>query len=158
MTTMIPVSRKCRTPNRASISIFLNASLARKSDRLRNQTVVDHLQSLGFTKIYLPQHEIPIETKCKPSEILRANEQAVKEASIVICILDNVGFGVVYELTLALQIGKPVFVLRPINSTQVLGKMIEGVLDDRVPARQKASTVAELGLLLVQFVESAAED
>jgi nucleoside 2-deoxyribosyltransferase len=131
--------------------VFLNASLAGKGDRGRNAELVKHIRSRGFRCLYVPQEELPVGGKYTATQIKNANVEAIRKADVVVSVLDNPGLGVAFELSLALEIGKPVVLYRS-SSQQDLGKMIEGVWEEFPPSR-KAETIKGMLACLEHLAE-----
>jgi len=105
---------------------------------------------LGY-KVFLPQHELPLDTECTPLQILTANEAGVTNADFLIVVFDEASTGTAMELERGFTLGKIIIGYRSDEhqESEELGKMLQGAWD-RIPQGCRAGNLAELREILAE--------
>jgi len=87
------------------MKVFIASKLTCQKQQKLNEQIYNLCIKSGF-EVYLPQKELPLDTKATPRQILAANEKAVNESDFGIVVFDQVGAGSATELERAYMLNK----------------------------------------------------
>lgn len=135
------------------MKLFIASKLSDKDQRDLNKEIFDICKSLKI-KTYLPQIEVPINTKATSREILEFNENAVDCSDTVLILFDKCGTGSAMELERAQVLKKKIIGFRSENSQkkEYLGKMLEGSWE-RIPKDLKTNSFYELKNIFIDILK-----
>jgi len=136
------------------MKIFIASKLTCQKQQRLNEQIYNLCIKLGF-KAYLPQKELPLDTKATPKQILEANEKAVDDFDFGIVVFDQAGAGTAMELEKAYMLNRTIIGYRSKKSQQNedIGKMLQGAWD-RLPKKFKVNSIHELENILKKLKSS----
>jgi len=130
--------------------VFISSKISDHKLQELNLELYILCKNLGFDP-YLPQLEVPLDTRMSPMEILETNERAVDSSDLMLMVFDKAGSGSVeYQRIYIAQ--KTIVAYRSQESivSENLGMMLEGAWQ-RIPAEYKSSTLQGLEIILKKF-------
>ena len=130
--------------------VFISSKISDHKLQELNLELYILCKNLGFDP-YLPQLEVPLDTRMSPMEILETNERAVDSSDLMLMVFDKAGSGSVeYQRIYITQ--KTIVAYRSQESivSENLGMMLEGAWQ-RIPAEYKSSTLQGLEIILKKF-------
>ncbi len=136
------------------MKIFICSKINDADHRRLNDEIYNSCRELGFSA-FLPQNELPLDTKLSPLQILEANERAVDDADIILAVFDHAETGVGMELERAHLLKKYIIAFRSEESIaeEDLGKMLEGVWE-RIPGKHKVHNIQRLKEILKKYFKN----
>lgn len=75
----------------------MTASLYTPAKRELNRQVASIAEGVGF-EVFLPQEAMPYGCGLTPEIIMKRNIEALNKSDVVLCVLDDPGFGVAFEI------------------------------------------------------------
>lgn len=131
--------------------IFISSKLSDHKQQILNMDLYNICRNLGFDP-YLPQLEVPLDTRMSPAEILEANEKSVDESDLMLMVFDKAGAGSAMEYQRIYIARKPIIGYRSQQSivSENIGMMLEGAWQ-RIVAEHKSSTLQGLENILKKF-------
>lgn len=131
--------------------IFISSKISDHVYQKVNLELSQLCEDLGFDT-YLPQLEVPLDTRMSSIQVLEANERAVDTSDLMLMVFDQAGSGSAMEYQRIYIARKPIIGYRSkvsINSEN-LGVMLEGAWQ-RIPEEYRSSTIDGLVEILRKF-------
>ncbi|MBI2498758.1 nucleoside 2-deoxyribosyltransferase [Candidatus Woesearchaeota archaeon] len=137
---------------RKTSRIFISSKIGDYKQQRLNLDLFKLCNDLGFDT-YLPQIEVPIDTRLSPIEILEANERAVDTSDLMLIVFDQASAGVAMEYQRIYIAQKPIIGYRSKSSidSENLGMMLEGAWH-RISGNNKSSSIDGIKNILKRFV------
>lgn len=131
--------------------VFISSKISDHKLQELNLELYILCKNLGFDP-YLPQLEVPLDTRMSPAEILETNERAVDSSDLMLMVFDKAGSGSAMEYQRIYIAQKTIVAYRSQESivSENLGMMLEGAWQ-RIPTGYKSSTLQGLESILKKF-------
>ena len=131
--------------------VFISSKISDHEQQRLNMELYNLCSNLGFDP-YLPQLEVPLDTRMSPAEILEANEKAVDKSDMMLMVFDKAGAGSAMEYQRVYIAQKPIIAYRSQQSilSENLGMMLEGAWQ-RIEKEYKSSTLHGLESIFKKF-------
>ena len=131
--------------------VFISSKISDHKLQKLNLDLYILCRNLGFDP-YLPQLEVPLDTRRSPVEILEANERAIDSSDLMLMVFDKAGSGSAMEYQRSYIAQKTIVAYRSQESivSENLGMMLEGAWQ-RILAEYKSSTLQGLESILKKF-------
>jgi len=131
--------------------VFISSKISDHKLQELNLELYILCKNLGFDP-YLPQLEVPLDTRMNPAEILESNERSVDTSDLMLMVFDKAGAGSAMEYQRIYIAQKTIVAYRSQESimSENLGMMLEGAWQ-RIPTEYKSSTLQGLENIFKKF-------